>query len=167
MSLLPQSASVFLPLGRAAYQRGAVLIVGLIMLAVLTLLGLAGMSATSLEEKMAANTQESTRAFQIAETGLANAFADELAWDLKGYDSNCKPVTLEDGSTVGQFNYRTSFNGWSNPPQLYSAVHFHAAHFDFRSKGETVVEGDGCAEGDGSGIFARHHAGVYQVAPKL
>lgn len=161
MSLLPHSSTVFLPLSRTTRQRGAVLIVGLIMLAVLTLLGLAGMSTTSLEEKMAANTQESTRAFQIAETGLASAFANELAWDLDGYVSDPnQPVKLADSSTVGRFQYWTRFNGWSPPPQLYSTVHFHAAHFDFRSEGETI------AGGAGSGIVARHHGGVYQVAPK-
>nr|MCU0936636.1 PilX N-terminal domain-containing pilus assembly protein [Gammaproteobacteria bacterium] len=66
------------PFGRRAHparsQRGAVLIVALILLAVLTLLGVTAMSTTSLEEKMAANTQEGTRAFQIAETGLATGF---------------------------------------------------------------------------------------------
>ena len=162
MSLLHlhHGPSASLARGRAAHQRGAVLIVGLILLAVLTLLGLTGMSTTSLEEKMAANAQEGTRAFQIAETGLASAFAEELAWDLDGYDSPLQAVKLADNTQVGQFQYWTRFNGWSPPRQPYSAVHFHAAHFDFRSEGPTF------AGGAASDIQARHHGGVYQIAPK-
>ena len=52
-------------------QEGAVLIVSLILLVVMTMLGISGMEATKLETRMAANVQDYNKAFQKAEAGLA------------------------------------------------------------------------------------------------
>ncbi|MCV6610880.1 MAG: PilX N-terminal domain-containing pilus assembly protein [Amphritea sp.] len=51
-------------------QQGAVLIVSLIILIVMTVIGLAGMEITSLEEKMAGNIRDRNIAFQAAESAL-------------------------------------------------------------------------------------------------
>ena len=51
-------------------QRGAVLIVALIMLLLLTIIGMSSMRGTSLQENMAGNLRESNLAFQAAEAGL-------------------------------------------------------------------------------------------------
>lgn len=61
-----------------ARQRGAVLIVSLILLLVLTLIGVAGMQTTTMEERMAANTRDSNVSLQAAEAVLrdAEAFLD-------------------------------------------------------------------------------------------
>jgi type IV pilus assembly protein PilX len=53
-------------------QQGAALAVSLIMLLVLTLLGIAGMQSTIMEEKMAGNMRDKALAFQSAESGLLN-----------------------------------------------------------------------------------------------
>jgi type IV pilus assembly protein PilX len=55
---------------KAAYQSGAVLIISLIMLLLLTLIGTTGMQSTSLEEKMAGNIRDKNLAFQAAESAL-------------------------------------------------------------------------------------------------
>jgi Tfp pilus assembly protein PilX len=52
-------------------QEGAVLIVSLILLVVMTMLGISAMEATKLETRMAANVQDYNKAFQKAEAGLA------------------------------------------------------------------------------------------------
>lgn len=52
------------------HQAGMSLIMGLLFLALLSLLGLAGMSVSSLEERMAGNTQDRALAFNAAETAL-------------------------------------------------------------------------------------------------
>jgi len=57
----------FKPLQR---QQGAVLIISLMLLIVLTMLGISALDSTKLETKMAANTAERNRALQIAEIGL-------------------------------------------------------------------------------------------------
>jgi len=64
----------------AGRQQGAVLIVSLIILLVLTLIGIAGMNTSVLQERMAVNAQNSNRAFQAAESSV-RALADELYAD--------------------------------------------------------------------------------------
>lgn len=64
----------------ARRQQGAVLIVSLIILLVLTLIGIAGMNTSVLQERMAVNAQNSNRAFQAAESSV-RALADELYAD--------------------------------------------------------------------------------------
>ncbi|MBT8112908.1 MAG: hypothetical protein KJO47_04430, partial [Gammaproteobacteria bacterium] len=51
-------------------QQGAVLAVSLIMLLLLTMLGITGMQTTSLEEKMAGNTNNLNLSFESSETAL-------------------------------------------------------------------------------------------------
>jgi len=51
-------------------QRGAILVVGLILLMVVTVLGISGMNTATLELTMAGNTQNHQEAFQAAETGI-------------------------------------------------------------------------------------------------
>lgn len=53
-----------------AQQKGAVLIVSLIVLLVLTLISVTAMQTTSLEEKMAGNMRNKNLAFQAAEAAL-------------------------------------------------------------------------------------------------
>lgn len=54
----------------ASNQRGAVLIVALVMLLLLTIIGLAGMQDSNLQESMAGNMRDRNIAFQVAEAGL-------------------------------------------------------------------------------------------------
>jgi type IV pilus assembly protein PilX len=60
----------------ALNQSGAVLIVSLIMLLLLTLIGASSMQTTSLEEKMAGNLRDRNLAFQAAESALRDAEQD-------------------------------------------------------------------------------------------
>ena len=61
--------------------RGSALIISLIILLILTVLGLAGMQNTALQERMAGNFDQRNQAFQLAEMGIRMAereYAD--AW---------------------------------------------------------------------------------------
>ncbi len=64
-------------------QQGATLIVSLIVLLVLTLIGVAGMNTSLMQERMAVNSQNSNRAFQAAESTLSaltnQLYADDLS----------------------------------------------------------------------------------------
>jgi type IV pilus assembly protein PilX len=51
-------------------QEGAVLVISLVLLLVLTLIGVAGMNSSTMQERMAANAQNSNRAFQGAESSV-------------------------------------------------------------------------------------------------
>ena len=57
----------------AERQRGAALIIGLLLLLILTLLAVAGMNTATLELQMAGNEQYQQRAFEAAETAIEQA----------------------------------------------------------------------------------------------
>jgi type IV pilus assembly protein PilX len=57
-------------IGKRSQQRGAVLIIALILLLLLTLVGVAGMRDTELQEKMAGGAEDRALAFQAAESAL-------------------------------------------------------------------------------------------------
>lgn len=77
-------------------QYGAVLIVSMLILLVMTIIGLAGMQVTSLEEKMTGNMRDRNLAFQAAESALrageaaAAAYAAQHTADAATYPT---PVT--------------------------------------------------------------------------
>ncbi len=77
-------------------QKGAALITSLVFLVILTMLALSSMNTNILGEKMAGNTQEKNRAFQAAETALAVALNNNLAFNTSGYNS-----TVDD---IGTYN---------------------------------------------------------------
>jgi type IV pilus assembly protein PilX len=62
------------PTGRShSQQRGAVLVISLLILLVMTLIGITGMQTSVLEERMAGNYRDTALAFQAAETALRDA----------------------------------------------------------------------------------------------
>ncbi len=135
-------------------QSGAVLIVAMIILVILTLLGVTAMNTSSLQERIASNTQEQVHAFQAAETGLNQAFADGLAYDITS--TYTTPLTAFAGS-ADSASYGTTFLGFSPPPpgSLYSATSFQAAHFNFRATGNSATN-----------LSIVLNGGAYQIAPK-
>lgn len=73
-------------------QRGAVLIVSMIILFTLTVLGVTALDTSALQIKMAANSQESMRDFQDAESGIQEALtafvANPVEQDKTGWPAN-------------------------------------------------------------------------------
>jgi type IV pilus assembly protein PilX len=76
-------------------QRGVALIVALVLLVVATLIGLAGIRGTTLQERMSANMYDRSLAFQRAESALRAAEqAITTTWridELNGQD--CRPTS--------------------------------------------------------------------------
>lgn len=64
------------PLTAPRKQSGAILVVSLVMLLVLTVLGISTMNTASLELNMAGNDQFFENAFQLAETGIDRTIAN-------------------------------------------------------------------------------------------
>jgi type IV pilus assembly protein PilX len=92
-----------------ARQRGAVLITALVILFVLTLLGVASMQGTVLEERMAGNFRDRQVAFEAAEAALrvgeaqlvsASSFGS-MSWDGTDYTYESEPAN-DPFSTAGQ-----------------------------------------------------------------
>ena len=92
---------------RRAKQRGATLIVGLILLLVLTVLGVSGMGTARMEVRMAGNMQFRQDAFQLAESGIDLAIANGTfnttstgsTIDWLGADYDRKAVTTFEAAT--------------------------------------------------------------------
>lgn len=77
-------------------ERGAVLLVSLVMLLLLTLIGLAGMRMVQLEERMAGNLRDRQMAFQAAEAALR---AGEAA-ALERYRHDGPMASIDDAKGV-------------------------------------------------------------------
>lgn len=103
-----------------SHQRGAALIVVLILLLMMTLLGLASLRGTILEERMSANMYDRSLAFQAAEAALRQAEADLLKPGIRATvptaANTCNAAGLcstpdPDGAYVERVD-RLAFAGW-------------------------------------------------------
>jgi type IV pilus assembly protein PilX len=70
-------------------QKGAALVIGLMLLVVLTLLAVTGMNTASMELVMAGNEQYRQRAFQASETGIEQAVPK-----VPFIGQSCSPVEI-------------------------------------------------------------------------
>lgn len=82
-------------------QRGAVLLVGLVMLLIVTLIGVSSMQTVTLDEKIVSNMQNATLAYHGAEAGLS------------GCESNVQEG-IGDVYTLGSFpsGWREDYSGF-------------------------------------------------------
>jgi len=132
-------------------QKGAALIVGLVLMLVLTVLGISGMNMATLELTMARNTQAAQLAFQAAETGIDVA--------LSGPVSTAAPVTYAPQYMGnGSYEYEGAISCASTtrvPEGAYSEdISARAIHFD-----ATVI-----GRGPDNAV-SRHTQSVYIVGP--
>jgi len=84
------------------HQQGAVLVISLILLLILTLLGVTSMSSSNLEEKMAGNLRDKEIAFQSAEAALREAERIIESTTLTAFDCSCTDglCNCKDGDCV-------------------------------------------------------------------
>jgi type IV pilus assembly protein PilX len=115
-------------------QRGAALVVGMILLLVLTVLAISGMNTASLELQMAGNAQYGQNAFQAAETGI------ERAMRVGTYNT---AATAPLDSPSDHFKTMTRYNlenGMTDIPEggysMGVGTGFKAYHFDITSTGD-------------------------------
>ncbi|MES9937407.1 MAG: PilX N-terminal domain-containing pilus assembly protein [Sedimenticola sp.] len=76
--------------GMCRSESGAVLITGLLMLAVLTILGVSRIQSAQLEMRMAGNFAQRTTAFESAEAAIraAELFLTKSIWTLQAFDGD-------------------------------------------------------------------------------
>ncbi|MGA9031455.1 MAG: PilX N-terminal domain-containing pilus assembly protein [Sulfuricaulis sp.] len=136
-------------------QRGTALIMSLVILMILTILGITAMSTASLEEKMSGNTQEGTRAFEVAESGLNQALSTPGSLDLNSTPST--PPLVFPYTTMNASASVSTLFVQNSPPRRGSGYGntVEAANFDQASTGTTGV-----------GAKAVIHQGVAQIVPK-
>ncbi len=124
-------------------QHGVALIVALILLVVATLMGLAGIQGTTLQERMSANMYDRSLAMQASEAALRAAEAALTANPTVGLDCSPGSANLCDLVPVNTFN-GTDAN-WTNVDNNFFVNQGMAAgraqfHIQFMGEGTTEDE---------------------------
>ena len=121
-------------------QRGAALVVGMVMLTILTLLAITAMNTSSTELVMAGNEQFRERAFQVAEVGVERAMRDVQTGNA-GTDpnsayqkTNVASVALPDDN----YSINVQYMGEDSDVPGYSANKFVGLHYRIDSNGLSV-----------------------------
>ncbi len=135
-------------------QHGAVLVIGLIFLAALSLLGVANMNSSSMQLRLASNYQNKNRAFQVAESVIAVTI-DTIDYtnirSAQHFGATNHPQYPDADATVS-FVERTTAAGCRGTSFNFSCVHF---------------EIDSTGSDPDSGARSTQVQGVYRVAPSL
>jgi type IV pilus assembly protein PilX len=137
-------------------ERGATLVVSLVLLLVLTVLGVSGMNTATLELTMASNAQFHQDAFQAAETGIDIAISTPPFLTVA---PNVIPVTpLGDGSYSAQ-----AVSTYQDPPTPVPDIAFSVGG---ASGGISAYHFDIVAVGTGPrGAVSTHNQSFYIVGP--
>ena len=120
-------------------QKGAALVVGLMLLLVLTLLAISGMNTATLELQMAGNNQFSQSAFQAAESGIEATMQSGSFNTNDDFDSGVIDIPDSNDTYEATMRFNTD-NGLSPDPNGGSSIGeggigFNAYHFDIVSTG--------------------------------
>jgi Tfp pilus assembly protein PilX len=129
---------------RNSRQRGAALITGLVLLAVITLLAVVGMNISNSELASATSEQLRMRAFQAAETGLEHGLAKmrEVSTSTKEpqpFDPEGATGSPEDddGNPIDTYTLTFTHRG-DGPAPGYSSNDYAAIHFSVVSEGKSA-----------------------------
>jgi len=148
-------------------QRGAALVIGLILLAVITLLAVVGMNISNSELASASSEQTRLRAFQAAETAVEYALWRENTTenDITHTPPRCQktkitPVTVVNGSPVNssgaytdRYTSRIAYVDASTVTDNYSASTFVSYHYIIDTQGSSSRN-----------AVDKHKQGAYLVA---
>lgn len=147
-------------------ERGAALIVGLILLLVLTILAISGMVMATSELRMSGNQQQQELAFQAAETGLEQAYVSadfnaslvQNPCGLAADGQPCAPTDVDPlNPSMGRYSWEIRPDGdeeVSGTAVGMSIGTFQAFYF--------VAESDGEGPGNARSV---HNQGFYIVGP--
>lgn len=130
-------------------QRGAALIIGLVMMLALTVLGISGMNMATLELTMASNSQSQQFAFEAAETGI------DLAISQPPNPGNQLVIDEDiDSDGTNDVHSVTDFVTTTLPPDGAFSTDISAYHFD------TVAVGTGPRN-----AVSTHRQSFYVIGP--
>ncbi|WP_120996767.1 pilus assembly PilX family protein [Stutzerimonas urumqiensis] len=133
-----------------ANQRGAVLLVALVMLLLLTIIGIAAMRDTNLQEKMAGNMRDHSLAFQAAEAGLR--FAEQEIKD--DYDTLINDATYPINDETPDVVTFTAFTGDVAAKPTYTVTRLpHPGPLDMQDMINPETAGGGSLAAGESLIF--------------
>lgn len=150
---------------RNSRQRGAALIVGLVLLAVITLLAVVGMNISNSELASANSEQIRVRAFQAAESGLEHgvlrllprsAEGPAFMWTKEGDTKKYEETDVEgspediDGNAIDTYTYTLTARGSGYAAGFSNK--FSAFNFSILSEGKSVRD-----------TLIRNEMGAYRV----
>lgn len=142
----------------ARRQRGAALVIGLILLLVLTLLAVAGMNTASSELIMAGNEQYRQNAFRAADIGIEQALTSLASIPQTGAAQVEPSVSVADSDTGDTYATSTRYMGEDKDIPGFSAGKYVGYHYEITSTGASArnanaqnVQGAFFIQGTGSG----------------
>jgi len=117
-------------------QRGATLVVGLILLSLVTLLGLAGASTAHVEQQLAQNEQFRENAASAASAGIEVAISRIVTSSSPAF----APTFIDEPvpGTPDRYQVRVRFAGWELALPQAAGVPLAGAHFDVDSTGTST-----------------------------
>jgi Tfp pilus assembly protein PilX len=122
-----------------AKQRGAALVIGLLLLLVLTVLAVTGMSTATTELVMAGNEQYHKSAVQAASAGVEQAVAKiGSVPTVPGAAPTMIPETAVSGSTTDTYSTETRYIGEEVGLPQSSADKFVGLHYVIKSIGSSA-----------------------------
>jgi type IV pilus assembly protein PilX len=130
-------------------QRGAALVVGLVLLLIMTLLGITGMSSSTVDLAMAGNSQNAQNSFQAAESTIEV----ELRLGASGTGAPRVDENYDFGNGT-HARAETAFQATRLPPPGYSLTEYQADHYAITSTGTAARSAS-----------STHLQGFYVVVP--
>jgi hypothetical protein len=122
-------------------QRGAALVVSLVLLVIMTMLAISTMRTATLELVMAGNARERARALELSQTGITVAIAliNENKLPLVAAEGWTKrgAVTGSDGQTGGNYRVDLRYLYRGKPPAPTEPEVAEAVYFEVESTGES------------------------------
>ncbi|MEE9337106.1 MAG: PilX N-terminal domain-containing pilus assembly protein [Methylococcaceae bacterium] len=142
-------------------QQGAVLIVSLLFLVIMTILGVSAMSTNVLEEKMVSNIRQEKIAFQAADSCNSRLAGENNFTFVKDWEDawdNSINIGHADAKNAAAYSAERKFIMDTSPPRNsgYSAIKFQSSHNEYK-----------CTGSASSGAQVVLRQGVYQITPKI
>ena len=121
---------------RHSHQKGAALVVGLMLLVIVTVLAVSAVGTASTELVMAGNEQYRERAFQAAEVGIENGIR-KLSSIPQDNVPHTDPVVALVSLTQDNYVLTSSYLGEDDDIPGYSAGKFVGLHYRIDSTGSS------------------------------
>ena len=142
-------------------QRGAALVVGLLLLVVITVLAISGMNTATTELAMARNDQAYEDAFQLAERGLADALSRGI-YNTGGMAAVTQTITSGESFTT-DIQYEDATLVPDKAFSLGVGTGISAYHFIATSQAEFLRDPGNTTDRDAA---ATHTQAFYVVGPE-
>lgn len=123
----------------AARQNGVALAVSLVLLLVATLLGIAGIQNTTLQERMSGNMFDRSLAMQAAEAAL-RAAESAISSNADAFQSDCSLVSVL-CKAIPDNTFTGTSSDWEPGPKLNESLYFETQyHIQFMGEANTADE---------------------------